>query len=385
MPPTLFFQSDIHDPYKLYGTMLRENPVYWDEHNKLWAVYSYKDCVSILCNSTAHIPAINVKNNDRLGEYALLITDQLARLNNGSQHEIARQAAMLLAGKMKPVSINNILGKLIATGETDWVDAVCKKLPAMAVLKSFDFSKEDTDLITGKITALVKIMLPYKTSEEVKEINEISREIYVVIEKHLCMTAFLAPVIVSLTEKHKIEYSHAIVLCVSNLIGLVIQSYDAGRGILSNALLQMLNKKNSSHTDFVSKLFLEKNIIETLRFDPPVQNTRRIARSAILLPNARIKKGETIVVVLAAANRDPDQFHLPAIYDIERTNNSEHLTFGIGNHMCVARHFSAGLATAAFSYLFERFKKISLLETDLQYEPLLNVRLPKRILISVQG
>jgi hypothetical protein len=53
--------------------------------------------------------------------------------------------------------------------------------------------------------------------------------------------------------------------------------------------------------------------------------------------------------------------------------------------MCVAKHFSAGLATAAFSCLFERFKKISLLETDLQYEPLINVRLPKRMLISVES
>ena len=236
--------------------MLRENPVYWDEHNKLWAVYSYKDCVSILYNSTAHIPSINVKDNDGLSEYALLITDQLARLNNGSQHEIARQAAILLTGKMKPVSINNILEKLIDTGETDWVDTVCKKLPAMVVLKSFGFSKEDTDLITGKIPQLVKIMLPHKTSEEQKEINEISREIYAAIEKHLLMTAFLAPVITSLTEKYKIEHSHAIALCVSNLIGLVIQSYDAGRGILSNSLLRMLDENNASTIQILPANFL---------------------------------------------------------------------------------------------------------------------------------
>ena len=384
MPPTLFFQSEIKNPYLLYETMLKENPVYWDEGNKLWAIYSYTGCLSILNNPATHIPSINFNNRDELNAVAILITHQLARLSNESQHTITRQAAMLLAGKMKPVSIADIIDKLITTGETDWVEAVCKKLPVLAVLQSFDFNAADADIITGNIAQLIKLMLPHKSSEQVKEINKISVAIYAITEKHILTAPFLTPVISLLSERCKIEASTALSLCVSNLIGLFIQSYDAGRGVLSNSLLQIIGKPNSKSPLAPGKDFIEKSIVETLRFDPPVQNTRRIAVSTILLAGAEIKKGDTILVVLAAANRDPHQFNQPGIYNIERSNNADHLTFGIGNHMCVAKHFSVSLATTAFSWLFERFKKIRISETVIEYEPLINVRLPKKIMISLK-
>jgi hypothetical protein len=59
--------------------MLSTSPVFWDEKNKLWAIYSYADCRRILTDPSAQIPALNNRN---LNEYALLISGKLARLNN---------------------------------------------------------------------------------------------------------------------------------------------------------------------------------------------------------------------------------------------------------------------------------------------------------------
>ena len=39
---TLFLQSEVPDPYQLYERILDESPVFWDNTNKLWAVYSHK-------------------------------------------------------------------------------------------------------------------------------------------------------------------------------------------------------------------------------------------------------------------------------------------------------------------------------------------------------
>jgi cytochrome P450 len=96
-----------------------------------------------------------------------------------------------------------------------------------------------------------------------------------------------------------------------------------------------------------------------------------------------IKKGETIFIVLASANRDPQQFARPNIFDIARTNKQEHLTFGLGNHACLAKNFSMTFATEVLSYFFKRYKNIKLLQKNIFYEPRINVRLPKNILISI--
>ncbi|MEO6870320.1 MAG: cytochrome P450 [Ginsengibacter sp.] len=245
------------------------------------------------------------------------------------------------------------------------------------------FNDEDSDFIESKIGQFVKIMLLAKTPEQAIAINELSKEIYRITEKHLLNTNIYQSVIKTLSEKYKTETDKVVSLCVSNLIGLsIIQGYDANRGLLSNSLLQILNHANSFIQDFTDKEFLKKSVIETLRFHPPVHNTRRVAVDDIALKNATIRKGEAILIVLAAANRDTEKFINPDIYNIDRTTNNEHLTFGFGGHACVANHFAVGLATETLFSFFKRYKKITLLEKHIHYEPTINVRLPRNILIS---
>jgi cytochrome P450 len=387
MPSTLFLQSEVQDPYSLYTTMLNEHAIYWDEANQIWAIYSHKYCTEILNSPNVHIPVFNQNNEQKLNEYALQIISQLSRLSNDIQHQIAKETAVLLFSNMKSISINEIIEKLLQNklvqDKIDWVDTVCKKLPILVVLKSFGFKENDCLFISDKIKQLVKIMLPNKSSEQVQSINEISKEIYLITEKHLSSLNFYQPLLNTISKTHSIGTDETITMCVSNLIGLFIQSYDAGRGILSNSLLQIMNNNKLIFENDKNKMWVQKLVIETLRFDPPIHNTRRVAIADITLNDTLIKKGDAILIVLAAANRDLQRFSNPMNFDIERANNNEHLTFGIGGHMCLAKHFSITLATEALCYLLDRYKTIKLLERNIQYEPMINARLPKTILISL--
>jgi cytochrome P450 len=387
MATTLFLQSEEQNPYKIYETMLKENPVFWDSSNNLWGIYSYQDCIAILSNPLAHIPSTNPDNKDGLNEYSLLITCKLARLSNGARHEMAKHATMLLFENMNEIATNDIIKTLVEKqnnkSEMDWVNSICKKLPLMAILKSFGFKEDDSDFILSQSEQLVKIMLPNKTPEEISEINKIAEEIYMITEKYLVATKFYKPLRDSISEKYKTGCSETTSLFVSNLIGLLIQSYDAGRGILSNSLLQIINNTNVSMKNSVNKNSLEKCVIETLRFDPPVHNTRRIASGDILTGNIHIKKGQTIFIVLAAANRDSHKFKNPGVFNVGRANNAEHLTFGVAGHRCPANRFIVCLATEALSYFFCQYKTIQLVEKDIIYEPTINTRLPKHIFISM--
>jgi len=382
MTSTLFLQSDSEDPFSLYKTMLENHPIYWDELNQIWAIYSYEDCISILKNPKAQIPAINQNNAQKLNNYALEILNNLTRLSNGKQHEISKEIAMLLFSKMKSVDINKIISQLIENNlvenEIDWVHSICKKLPVLVVLKSFDFEDNDCDFILSKIESLVKIMLPQKTKEQVKSINEISENIFLIIGKRLSLY-FPESLFSKISESNALSPDEIKTISISNLIGLFIQSYDAGRGILSNSLLQILDNET-----FSNKTEIQKSVIETLRFDPPIHNTRRIANKDMTIGESLIKKNDSILIVIASANRDSEKFENAIYFDIERNNNNENLTFGIGGHMCLAKHFSIQLATDALWFLFDKYKSINLLENNIEYELMINARLPKKIWISLQ-
>ncbi|KFF05134.1 cytochrome P450 [Flavobacterium reichenbachii] len=381
--PALFLQSEIENPHSFYQKMIEKNPVYWDEENKIWAVYTYQYCTALLKNTNVHIPSL--APDDNLNQYALLIIENLARLSNGIHHEIAKETAFILFSNMKSIGIEIIIKELLdsksSPNQINWVDLVCKKLPICTVLKSFNFNDKDSNFIIEKIAVLVKIMQPNKTNEDIKIINEISEKIYSITVRHIVTLPFYDDLISKISKSHKISIEETISICISNLIGLLIQSYDACRGLLSNSLLELLSKENSSKIK-VDKTWIEKMVIETLRFNSPIQNTRRIAAEDIQLDEFLIKKNDSILVVLASANIDPKQFVNPLIFDTERNNNQEHLTFGIGGHMCLAKYFSINLATETLYYLFSNYN-IVLLENKIDYEPMINARLPKAIWISL--
>jgi cytochrome P450 len=384
MSSSLFFQSDVKDPYSTYKLMLDKNPVYWDETNQIWAIYSYEYCVEILKSPQVEIPIVNPDNEQNLNESALQILNNLTRLSNGIQHEITREIALFLFSKIKPNSIDQIIFQLIqkdlSDNRIDWVNSVCKKLPILTILKSFGFEEKDCEFISEKIDSFSKIMLPKKTEEQVKSINQNAEKLSLLVEKHFSSLAFYNSLLIKISNQYNLSVEEIIPIAVSNFIGLCIQSFDAGRGILSNSLLQIINNKS-----FLNKKEIEKAVIETLRFDPPIHNTRRIANEDFYIGESQIKKGDSILIVLASANRDAQKFENAIDFNIERTNNHENLTFGIGGHMCLAKYFSINLATEALFYLLNEYKTIALLENKIEYEPLINARLPKNIWISINN
>jgi cytochrome P450 len=383
MTSSLFLQSDVQDPYSIYKAMLNKNPVYWDETNKIWAIYSYQYCVEILKNDKVEIPIVNPNNEQKLNKYAFKILNNLTRLSNAIQHEISKEIAVQLFLNMKSIDISEIISSLIKSdlieNKIDWVDSISKKLPFLVLIKSFGFEEKDCDFISDKIESFVKIMLPHKTEEQTEIINNNSEKFYLIVEKHLSSLSFYDSLLIKTSNQFNLSKEEIISIAISNFIGLCIQSFDAGRGILSNSLLQII-----LHKTFSNRIAIEKSVIETLRFDPPIHNTRRIAVEDFRIGESLIKKGDLILIVLASANRDPQKFQNALNFDIQRINNTENLTFGIGGHMCLAKYFSVHLATEALLYLFQNYQSISLLENQIQYESLINARLPKEIWISIQ-
>ena len=67
-----------------------------------------------------------------------------------------------------------------------------------------------------------------------------------------------------------------------------------------------------------------------------------------------VKKGDIVNCMLGAANRDPDMFVEPDVFDIDRRNVRRHLGFAVGPHHCLGAHLARLEAEIALSRLFDR-------------------------------
>ena len=100
-------------------------------------------------------------------------------------------------------------------------------------------------------------------------------------------------------------------------------------------------------------------IEELLRYDSPVQLTSRIALEDGELRGRRIRRGQQLVLLLAAGNRDPAQYRDPDRLDVTR-EDVRPLSFGHGIHYCLGAQLARLEAQIAFEALLERFPDLRL-------------------------
>ncbi|MFD9816895.1 cytochrome P450, partial [Streptomyces sp. NPDC059080] len=105
---------------------------------------------------------------------------------------------------------------------------------------------------------------------------------------------------------------------------------------------------------------LATGIEELLRYDGPVElATWRFATEELTLGGERIAEGDPVLVVLAAADRDPARFDAPDTLDLRRTDNP-HLGYGHGIHYCLGAPLARLEGQTALATLLTRLPDIRL-------------------------
>ncbi|MER8086444.1 cytochrome P450 [Streptomyces sp. NPDC094048] len=105
---------------------------------------------------------------------------------------------------------------------------------------------------------------------------------------------------------------------------------------------------------------LETGIEELLRYDGPVElATWRFATEPLTLGGQDIAAGDPVLVVLAAADRDPERFENPDTLDLARRDN-QHLGYGHGIHYCLGAPLARLEGQTALSTLLRRLPDLRL-------------------------
>jgi hypothetical protein len=119
--------------------------------------------------------------------------------------------------------------------------------------------------------------------------------------------------------------------------------YSTTSNLLSNSVL-WLTSHGAWTGDELSRLD-ERATDELVRLAGPVQVVSRHCKSDVDLRGRRIRRGDVVIVVLAAANRDPEVFESPDTADFTRSPNP-HLGLGRGTHSCFGGHLGRQLLLA---------------------------------------
>jgi cytochrome P450 len=98
---------------------------------------------------------------------------------------------------------------------------------------------------------------------------------------------------------------------------------------------------------------------ELLRYDSPVQYTGRRVASDTLLHGQTLRRGDLVVALIGAANRDPARHERPDELDITRRPGPP-LAFGQGPHVCIGAALTLMEAQAVFAQVLERWPDLAL-------------------------
>ncbi|WP_189225275.1 cytochrome P450 [Saccharothrix coeruleofusca] len=136
---------------------------------------------------------------------------------------------------------------------------------------------------------------------------------------------------------------------------LLVAGFETTVNLIGNAVLAVLGHPEVRERLLDSPDHAEAVVEETLRFDPPVQYTVRAPSEAVEVAGTRLPRGTPVMLMLAAANRDPAVFADPHRFAPGRPDGREHLAFSSGIHYCLGAGLARMEAAAALRGLFRRF------------------------------
>ncbi|MGA3201376.1 MAG: cytochrome P450 [Bryobacteraceae bacterium] len=377
------------DPYPLYRRLREQDPVHWDPFLHAWIATRYQDVITVLHRFSAdriRTPEqLSSMGCDGLNPIARVMLKQLLFMDAPSHTRLRGLAAAAFSPRrveLMRVHIHEIAERLMdkilskERGELDVIRDFAEPFPATVTAEmlgvptadsmqlkdwSADFAEmlgnlqHNADRAPRLLHSLEEMTLYFRAAIREKEKRPSEGLIYSL------MTAEVDGGRLSEEE------------VVANSILTMIGGQETTTNLIGNGLLMLLE-----HPEQMSRLLADSSLIpsaveELLRYQSPVQHTARIATEDTLLGEKQILKGQSVIALLAAGNRDPERFPDPDRLDVSRPDN-RHLAFGWSAHFCFGATLARMEGQIAFSALLRRLPRMRLTDAPLQWRGNLGLR-----------
>jgi pimeloyl-[acyl-carrier protein] synthase len=160
---------------------------------------------------------------------------------------------------------------------------------------------------------------------------------------------------------------------VANTIITMVGAQETTTNLIGNGLVTLLRNPAALAQLREEPAILPSAVEELLRYESPSQQTTRIAPEDLVLGGQLIERGQSVIAVMGAANRDPERFADPDRLNLTRHDN-RHLAFGWGPHFCFGAPLGRIEAQIAFETLLTRLPEIELVGGPLQWRANLKLR-----------
>jgi cytochrome P450 len=375
------------NPYPIYKRFRDEHPMHRSPEG-LWTLTRYHDILAVLRDDRFSADPRNATALDSLNEQAesvnpirdaagtvLLFTDPP---DHTTMRTLVNKAFTPRTVEKLRSHIAELVDELLVQVEGDGMDVIgdfAYPLPALVICELMGVPVKDRDAFKGWSSDVAPILDPVSTPESLTKamgtISQFGMYFWALIEERRKepQDDFLSALIAAEENDQKLSVEQLLALCVL----IFIAGHETTQNLIGNGLLALLRNRDQLEMLRDNPSIVRGAVEELLRYDSPVQLTARSATTDIQVADTTIPKGEEVIVLLGAGNRDPSVFPDPDRLDITR-EKSQVVSFGGGAHFCLGAGLARLEGEIAFPALLKRFPNIELGDTEPQFRPTFTLR-----------
>ena len=403
LPPPLFdpFAPGFADnPYPQYATMRERAPVYQHPFG-FWLLTSYDDVSWLLRapglsaedDNVAADSLLRQVREDLYGDAArrpssLSMLDRdppdHTRLRKLVSKAFTLRAIQALRPRITDL-VDGMLDGMAAKGQVDLVDALAFPLPFSVIAEMLGTPPADHERIRQLTGTMVRSLEPVADPGLAQAILAADDEMSQIAADMIAWKR-ANPADDLLTALIQAE-DDGDALSDDELVAQTLLLYIAGHettvNLIAGGALALLR-----HPDQLAKLRADPALVgnaveEMLRYDSPVQASRRITLEPVTVGGITIPAGAFVMASLGSANRDQRFWGADADeLRLDRDNARQHVSFGAGHHHCLGASLARLEAAIAFERLVGRFPDLAL-GGDVVWNGRMNLRGPAHLPVSV--
>jgi cytochrome P450 len=393
----------VADPFPDLAVIRSEDPVHWSVRHRAWLVTRFGDVAAAhtdpRLSSDRMTPLLRRLRERGASPQLIRMVAVLAdwmTFKEGADHRrlrflVNRAFTPRVVARMRAgiaAITDDLLDGLPESGEADLVAAFAYPLPAIVIAEMLGVPSADRDRFrawSADISALVfgAVDDPDRHDRAESGMTELVEYFEGLIEAAGGDGDTLLDHLVRVRSEDGDALSREELLAMCTL--LLFGGHETTANLLSSGTLALLENPDQRRRLLAEPELAEAAVEELLRFDGPAKVSVRVAADRLELGGKTIEPGDRVFLMLAAANRDPENFPDPDRLDLGRAPNRQ-IGFGIGPHYCLGAPLARLEAAVSIPLVFRRLGGLRLADgAELRYRPTLLSRSLEALPVSYEA
>ena len=382
-PEHILAASSHRNPYPYYASRVAGPALVFDAPRKLWVASSAASVKAVLGNPACHVrPTAEPVPAAIIGSAAGEVFGHLVRMNEGVRHDAPKLALQrfLASVDLARVQLHTEAIAAMQMGNGPLQGAALSRwafeVPVMAVADMLGFAEGELPQVARWMADFVACLSPVSTPAQLAASAEAASALLARFAE-LVRGASAHPGSARARLQHEAAQAgwHDAGALLANAVGLLSQTYEATAGLIGNSVVALATRPGLLEVMGREPGQLLQMVNEVSRFDPSVHNTRRFVAEATQVAGVSLQPGDVVLLVLAAAGRDPLCNARPNALLLDRLDRDVP-GFGRGPHQCPGQALACQIAAAAIKALLVSGQLQAVSSFSWQYRPSMNARIP---------